>query len=102
MMSVLIPTTQTAIIASPSGEFEVSTSTPVPKLERGEILIKSQAVALNPVDTKLVGDFVTPGCIFGFDCAGIVVAIGEDVEKDLRVGDRVCGCASGSKWCNIS
>ncbi|KJZ68604.1 hypothetical protein HIM_12002 [Hirsutella minnesotensis 3608] len=91
----VIPQQQTAIVAGPSGEFEVSTSTQVPDLEPDEILIKTCAVALNPVDTKLVGNFVTPGCIVGFDCAGVVVAIGSNVRKDLRVGDRVCGSASG-------
>ncbi|KAK6062548.1 zinc-binding dehydrogenase family [Seiridium cupressi] len=95
MASKTIPKTQTAIIAGATGEFEVSTSMPVPELGSEEILVKSQAVALNPVDTKLVGDFITPGCIFGFDCAGIIVAIGEGVKKDFKIGDRVCGCASG-------
>lgn len=97
MSAATIPQHQTAIIASPSGDFEVSDSVEVPKLESGEILIKTSAVALNPVDTKLIGSFVTPGCIFGFDCTGVVVAIGDDVHKDLKVGDRVCGSASGSK-----
>jgi NADPH:quinone reductase-like Zn-dependent oxidoreductase len=93
------PPTQTAIVAGQSGEFEVSTSTPVPTLEPTEILIRTKAVALNPVDAKLVGDFVTPGCIFGFDCCGEVVAIGKDVRRtDVQVGDRVCGSGSGSKY----
>lgn len=96
MSTPIIPHQQTAIIAGPTGDFEVSTSIQVPDLEPGEILIKTSAVALNPVDTKLVGAFLTPGCIFGFDCAGVVVAIGSDVHKDLKVGDRVCGSASGS------
>ncbi|KAI1453314.1 putative alcohol dehydrogenase [Annulohypoxylon moriforme] len=94
-MSASIPTTQTAVIAGPAGEFLVSNETPVPELKADSILVKVKAVALNPVDTKLVGDFITPGCIFGFDLAGTVVAIGSDVKKDLKVGDRVCGCASG-------
>ncbi|KAI1102903.1 putative alcohol dehydrogenase [Jackrogersella minutella] len=94
-MSAPIPNTQTAVIAGPSGEFLVSETTAVPELKPDSIIVKCKAVALNPVDTKLVGDFVTPGCIFGFDCAGVVVAIGSEVKKDLKIGDRVCGCASG-------
>jgi NADPH:quinone reductase-like Zn-dependent oxidoreductase len=66
-------------------------------LEPQEILIKTGAVALNPVDTKLIGDFVTPGVMFGFDCAGTVVAVGSGVTSNVKVGDRVCGSASGSK-----
>lgn len=89
-----IPPTQTAIIASESGDFEICATVPVPQPEADEILIKTEAVGLNPVDTKMVGEFVTPGCVFGFDCAGTVVAVGSKVTKQ-RVGDRVCGSASG-------
>ena len=90
---------QTAIIAGPTGDLEVSTCTKIPSIEPGEILIKTSAVALNPVDAKLIGPFVTPGCTFGFDCAGVVIAVGSDVRKDLKPGDRVCGSASGSMFC---
>ncbi|KAK0716107.1 putative alcohol dehydrogenase [Lasiosphaeris hirsuta] len=89
-----VPSTQTAIIASEAGDFEISPTVPVPVLQSDEILIKTEAVGLNPVDTKLVGEFVTPGCIYGFDCAGIVVAVGSGVTRH-RLGDRVCGSASG-------
>lgn len=95
----VIPFTQTAVIASQSGDFEISSSTSVPTLGPTEILLRTKTVALNAVDAKLVGDFVTPGCIFGFDCCGEVVAIGKDVRRtDLKVGDRVCGSGSGSKY----
>lgn len=97
-----VPRQQTAIIAGQSGDFEISTSTPVPTLEPDEILIRTHTVALNPVDTKLTGGFVTPGCIFGFDCSGIIVMVGKDVRRDLKVGDRVCGSGSGSKFTNPS
>ncbi|KAL6706946.1 hypothetical protein ACN47E_004896 [Coniothyrium glycines] len=89
-----IPPKQTAIIASETGDFEISSNVPVPKPEPDEILIKTEAVGLNPVDTKMVGDFVTAGCIYGFDCAGTVVAVGSQVTT-LKIGDRVCGSASG-------
>ncbi|KAL9106183.1 MAG: hypothetical protein Q9227_008775 [Pyrenula ochraceoflavens] len=90
-----LPTVQTAIVAGANGDFELSDQVPVPALEPDEILVKTTSVALNPVDTKLVGDFVTAGCIFGFDCAGTVVAVGPAVQKIFAVGDRVCGSASG-------
>lgn len=89
-----IPSTQTAIIASESGDFEIASSVPVPTPEPDEVLIRTEAVGLNPVDTKMVGEFVTPGCIFGFDCSGTVVAVGSHVTRK-QVGDRVCGSASG-------
>ncbi|KAJ6111050.1 alcohol dehydrogenase [Penicillium sp. IBT 16267x] len=95
MSAPIIPEYQTAIIAGPAGEFLVSSDIKVPSVEPDEILIKTEAVALNPVDTKLVGDFVTPGVMFGFDCAGTVVAIGSDVTSNIKIGDRVCGSGSG-------
>ncbi|KAL9109105.1 MAG: hypothetical protein Q9227_006196 [Pyrenula ochraceoflavens] len=93
MSSSSIPATQTAIIAGDDGDFLVSPAVPVAKILPTQILIKTTYVALNPVDTKLVGDFVTPGATFGFDCAGTIVAVGDAVTRDLRVGDRVCGSA---------
>jgi NADPH:quinone reductase-like Zn-dependent oxidoreductase len=42
----------------------------------------------------MVGDFITEGAIFGFDCAGKVVSVGSNV-KHLKVGDKVTGSADG-------
>jgi NADPH:quinone reductase-like Zn-dependent oxidoreductase len=89
------PETQRAIIAGEDGNFLISDTAPVPELQPDLILIKNVAVALNPVDTKLVGDFVKPGCTFGFDCAGVVVAVGSGVQSNIKPGDRVCGSADG-------
>ncbi len=90
-----IPSTQTAVIAGPTGEFVISHDVPIIDLEPEAVIIKTTAVALNPADTKMVGDFVVSGAIFGFDCAGTVVAVGSAVRKDLKIGDRVCGSADG-------
>ncbi|KAJ5948191.1 alcohol dehydrogenase [Penicillium verhagenii] len=96
MSAPFIPEQQTAIIAGPAGEFLVSDTVKVPTLMPDQILVKTGAVALNPVDTKLIGDFVTPGVMFGFDCAGTIVALGSEVPTDeFKIGDRVCGSASG-------
>ncbi|KAK7921532.1 alcohol dehydrogenase [Apiospora marii] len=89
-----IPPSQTAIIASESGDFEISGTVPVPTPEPDDVLIKTETIGLNPVDAKMVGEFLTPGCILGFDCAGTVVAVGSKATKH-RIGDRVCGSASG-------
>ena len=90
-----LPSTQTAIIAGPTGEFVISHNVPVIDLEPDAIIIKTATIALNPVDTKMVGDFIVPDAIFGFDCAGTVVAVGSAVEKDIKIGNRVCGSADG-------
>lgn len=95
MAASTLPTTQTAVIAGPSGDYFVSDNCPVIGVEDETIIIKTGAVALNPVDTKMLGDFITPGAIFGFDCAGTIVAIGSKVTADIKVGDRVCGSADG-------
>lgn len=94
-MSSELPSHQKAIIAGDNRDFLISDYVPVAELEPDLILIKSVAIALNPVDTKLVGDFVTPGVTFGFDCAGIVIAVGSNVTRDIYPGDRVCGSADG-------
>lgn len=88
-----LPETQTALVAGPNGDFTINTNAPVIEIEPDAVIIKTEAVALNPVDTKMMGDFITEGAIFGFDCAGKIVAIGSEVDrKDLAIGDRVCGC----------
>lgn len=94
-MGIAIPKTQTALIANADREFTLVHDQPVIELEPHAIMVKVHAVALNPVDTKLVGDFITPGAIFGFDVAGTVVAIGADVKKGWKIGDRACGSAGG-------
>jgi len=90
-----LPSKQTAIIAGEQGEFKVVHDAPVIELEPEQIIVRTAALALNPADTKMIGDFITPGGIFGFDCAGTVIKVGDAVKKDLKPGDRVCGSADG-------
>ena len=59
-------------------EFE----TPVPELGPKDILIKIEAVGMNPVDTMARGGFGNPGAlekpkIMGYDGAGVVAAKGK-------------------------
>ncbi|PSR82832.1 chaperonin 10-like protein [Coniella lustricola] len=62
------------------------------------ILIKTKAVAINPVDTAIqtLGPacftFITLPTILGFDVAGQVLAVGSGVTR-FQVGDRVAGLA---------
>lgn len=67
---------------------------PDPTPSEGEILIRSTAAGINPVDVavrsgafKLIGD---PPFTIGWDVAGTVRAVGNGV-KDFMVGDRVFG-----------
>jgi alcohol dehydrogenase len=73
--------------------------TPIPFPGKGEVLVEVHAASINPIDTKLLRSDpsyqhagenpVTPG----FDLAGAVVEVGENV-KHLRVGDNVYGQAA--------
>ncbi|KZT64849.1 GroES-like protein [Daedalea quercina L-15889] len=77
-------------LKSKQGAFEVATA-PVPKPGSGEVLIKVQATALNPVDWKIqvLGLFIEEfPAILGGDAAGIVEEVGEGVTN-LKKGDRV-------------
>ncbi len=67
----------------------------------GEILVRTHAVAVNPVDWMLLyfGNlffrWVKKPFILGSDLAGQVVAVGPGVNT-VRVGDRVLALAAGS------
>ncbi|KAH9919388.1 chaperonin 10-like protein [Fomitopsis serialis] len=77
-------------LQSKNGSFAVA-SAPVPKPGPGEVLIKVQSTALNPVDWKIqaFGIFVEKfPSIIGGDAAGVVVEVGEGVTN-LKKGDRV-------------
>lgn len=73
--------------------------TPIPFPGPGEVLIEVHAASLNPIDAKLLRtdpsyqhaakNPVTPG----FDLAGSVVELGENV-KHIQVGDNVYGQAA--------
>lgn len=63
---------------------------PLPPLRDDQFLVRTEAVAINPSDTKMLGNFVTDGGILGTDYAGTVVARGRLVT-DVAIGDRVCG-----------
>ncbi|CAI7573982.1 unnamed protein product [Penicillium discolor] len=87
-MAPSIPKTQTAIIAADEeGTLRISQDVPVIDLEPDSVLVKTAALALNPVDSKMAKGFAVPNAILGFDFAGVVVAIG------TGVGDRVLGTA---------
>lgn len=66
-------------------------SKPEPKAD--EVLIKTVAVGLNPVDYKIIEDRVAAWSFphtVGLDVAGTIEAVGVNVSK-FKVGDRVAG-----------
>ncbi|PRW63991.1 quinone oxidoreductase family protein [Actinopolyspora mortivallis] len=66
---------------------------PEPHPGRGEVRIRVHAATVNPTDTALRAgqhrtDGLEPPYVPGMDAAGVVSAVGEDVDSP-RVGDRV-------------
>ena len=89
--SMSIPTQQKALfLRAAKGDFYLG-STNVDKPGPGEVLVRIEATALNPVDWKIQtsGYFITEWpAILGTDSAGVVVALGEGVTK-FAVGDKM-------------
>ncbi|TPX06877.1 uncharacterized protein E0L32_002373 [Thyridium curvatum] len=92
-----LPETQTSIVGLEDGNVGISPGIPLPRLEDDMILVKTAAVGVNPVDTKMVGPLCTQGAVAGMDFAGDVVAVGPNAKASvpLAVGDRVCGAVQG-------
>uniref|UniRef100_UPI0037429A01 zinc-binding alcohol dehydrogenase family protein n=1 Tax=Streptomyces sasae TaxID=1266772 RepID=UPI0037429A01 len=68
----------------------VDVSLPTPRPGPRDLLVRVEAIALNPVDYKIRQN-VDPGGeakVLGWDAAGTVVAVGEEVEL-FSVGDEV-------------
>lgn len=63
---------------------------PVPDLRSHDVLVRVEAVSVNPVDIKQRGGLTpsTSPVILGFDAAGVVEAVGTAVST-LAVGDEV-------------
>jgi NADPH:quinone reductase-like Zn-dependent oxidoreductase len=74
---------------------------PMPVPASGEVLVKTIAVSINPVDWKIRrGDLkermpINFPAILGRDLSGEVLALGESVT-DLKIGDRVFGLVNQS------
>ncbi|GBE88087.1 GroES-like protein [Sparassis crispa] len=86
-----MPSEQKALLLqSKQGSLAVGTID-VPKAGPGELLVKTESTALNPVDWKIqsYGIFATDfPAVLGTDAAGIVEEVGEGVSG-FAVGDRV-------------
>jgi len=63
-----------------------------------DVLVRLQAASVNPADTffRQLGPYLGDGrgCVLGHDGAGVVQAVGPDVQG-FSPGDRVCFCNGG-------
>lgn len=87
--------TQKAIVITQPKTSAVVTDRRLPTLRDDYILIKTVSVGLNPTDWKHIEYRSTPGALVGCDYAGTVEAVGKDVKRPFKKGDRVCGFAHG-------
>jgi NADPH:quinone reductase-like Zn-dependent oxidoreductase len=87
---------QKAIIIKSEKQEGLVTDYPIPTLRDDYILVKTVSVALNPTDWKHIAYLAPTGVLVGCDYAGIVEAVGKDVKKQFKKGDRVCGFVHGS------
>lgn len=91
-----LPKVQTALVGTAEGTLAISREAGMPRIEPDTVIVRSMAISVNPVDTKMVGPYVTAGAISGCDFAGTVVAAGAEADKDnIKIGDRVCGAVMG-------
>ena len=85
-------TQKALLLTEAKGSFEVR-SIPVPSPKEGEVLVKVESAALNPVDWKIrdYGVFIPTEhypALLGTDIAGEVVEVTEGVES-VKKGDKV-------------
>ena len=67
---------------------------PMPSPKPHQIVIKTRAIGINPADAAvqrlgMIYDASKFPIIMGFDVAGEVAAVGDEVTR-FKVGDRVC------------
>lgn len=77
----------------------------VPELVPGTVLVKTTAVALNPVDYKMGTVYPRPGAVMGIDFAGTVVRVADGIfngdkareaeTPSFATGDQVFGAVLG-------
>lgn len=87
----MLPRRQRAIVVDEHDNPRIWDEAPCPQHAPDQILLRTDAVAINPSDTKMRGNFVVPQGILGGEFAGTVLAVGSQVTEDISVGDRVCG-----------
>lgn len=86
---------QKAVATRDLGQAEFVSNRPLPSLRDGYLLVRTVAVALNPIDWKRLDNTPAPGATMGHDYAGVVVEVGASIKREFKVGDRVCGLVNG-------
>jgi NADPH:quinone reductase-like Zn-dependent oxidoreductase len=79
------------------GGLRLNVNQPNPYLRPGHILVRVHAIALNPVDWKVLEHMNVANSVLGADFAGEVLDTGDPTTytKCWAVGDRIAGFAFG-------
>lgn len=91
-----LPQRQDALVVAGPGQLSLRQDAPLPHMAPDMALVRTVAVAINPVDAKMLDYSPAVGAIHGYDFAGVVVAIGSDAPRHLSIGDRVAGAVHGN------
>ncbi|KAF5979198.1 oxidoreductase [Fusarium bulbicola] len=89
-----------AYLLSPNSPLIEVKPAPVPQPRPNELLVRAEAVAINPVDAvkqsmgNMMFEWLTYPLILGYDVTGQVVKAGADVTQ-FKEGDRIVGLAAG-------
>jgi NADPH:quinone reductase-like Zn-dependent oxidoreductase len=91
-------TMKALVLEQYGGAFQLK-QIPRPVPGKGEVLVKIMASGINPLDTKIKRGAAaharhTVPAVLGIDLAGVVVAVGEDVQQ-WKSGDEVYGMVGG-------
>ncbi|KKK14056.1 hypothetical protein ARAM_007395 [Aspergillus rambellii] len=86
---------QKAIITLTQNHASLVTNRPLPSPRDDYILVRTTAVALNPIDWMLLASTPAPNAVMGHDYAGTVLDVGNSVRGRFKPGDRVCGMVKG-------
>ncbi|EHK99495.1 putative protein TOXD [Glarea lozoyensis 74030] len=86
----------TALVVAGPGQLALHHDAPLPHLAPDMALVRTVAVAINPVDAKMLDYSPAVGAIHGYDFAGVVVGLGSEAPGHLSIGDRVAGAVHGN------
>jgi len=89
-----IPATSKTLIQE--GKVIVLKATPIPEPGENEILIRTRAIGVNPIDATAHRLFPSEGAYIGCDLTGEVVKLGPNLQVNLKVGDRVGASVAGN------
>ncbi|KAI0975860.1 GroES-like protein [Xylaria arbuscula] len=85
-----------ALVGAESGGYRLAEDVQVPSPHPCAILVRVQAVGLNPRDAKIVDFNKSPDSIGGCDFAGTVEKVGDGVTR-FKEGDRILAVTFGSE-----